>query len=70
MELRRMPVGYLDDVMLFHNFSEAWQRFNNADDKDKESIAKEHPLYEICREIWYERNRPSVRKARKAKKKA
>lgn len=62
-----MPVGYLDDVMLFHHFAEAWDRFMDSDDKEK--IAKTHPLFEVCREIWYEQNIALVR-ARKAKQKA
>lgn len=66
-ELQRLPVGYLDDVMLFQNFAQAWERFKNAESGEQEKLANEHPLFGVCREIWYERNRPSVRKARKQK---
>ncbi len=48
-----MPVGYLDDVMLFQDFSQAWGTFIEA--KDKDALPK-HPLYDLCMEIWMDRN--------------
>ena len=68
-ELRRLPVGYLDDVMLFHNFAQAWSSFNDAKDEDKEKMAEGHAVYGICRDIGYEQQGDRL-KARKRKRKA
>lgn len=62
-ELSRLPVGYLDDVMLFQNFAQAWATFKES--KDQEELAKTHSLYEVCREIWYEQQGDRLKKARK-----
>jgi hypothetical protein len=51
-ERRRMPVGYLEDVLLYRHFAKAWQVFNEAEDKDK---LPDHPLIQVCMELWYER---------------
>lgn len=50
-ELRRLPVGYLDEVMLFQRFAEAWATFSAEEDKDK---LPKHPLYDLCMEILAE----------------
>lgn len=65
--MRRLPVGYLDDVMLFYHFTEAWERFQNAESAEQEKMAKEHPLYEICREIHYAQQGERSKKLRKKK---
>lgn len=51
--------------MLFHHFAEAWDRFQNAESSEQEKMAKEHPLYDICREIYYEQQGDRLKKARK-----
>lgn len=47
-----MPVEYLETVLLYRDFAKAWQMFSDAEDKDK---LPKHPLFEVCMEIWYER---------------
>lgn len=64
-----MPVGYLDDVMLFHNFIEAWGRFKNAESDEQEKLAKEDDRFSVCREIFYEQQGDRL-KALRTKKKA
>lgn len=64
-ELQRLPVGYLDDVMLFHNFAQAWERFTNAESSDQEKMADEHALYGVCREIYYEQQGDRLKARRK-----
>ncbi len=64
-ELQRLPVGYLDDVMLFQNFAQAWATFKDAEDKEK--LAEQHALYGVCREIWYEQQGDRLKALRKKK---
>lgn len=66
-ELQRLPVGYLDDVMLYQEFAQAWTTFKG--EKDKEALLKQHPVYQTCMEIWMDQNGEKLKQWKARKKK-
>ncbi len=60
-----MPVGYLEDVLLYHDFATAWDRFSKAEGEEKDKLVKEHPMFELCMEIWFEQQGERLKANRK-----